>query len=299
VHRCVLIGLIAAVALYCRGLPAESARGRSRLSAAETAGRLRQKQHLDPAIFELAVGMPPTPSGLANCAPCLPYVGGRPLVDLREHGVEASKAAETRPQRDFRHRHVGPVEQPFCPLNPRCLGDLRRRRAEMLGEQSGEMSCADTNSRGKRLDICAVAVERTLLDNQSSGTFRRDAATAPCWTERSCLRSAPEAGAESGYFGGSRTREEADIPRMCRSHRADWPAIDGSGSAPRKKPAVVRRIAAHPRLLAFRMVEHGEHSICSLISGTTRSDSGECGGDGVCFRRARHGLIHYVQRIWS
>lgn len=129
--------------------------------------------------------------------------------------------------------------------------------------------------------------------------FRRDAAAAPCWTERSCLRSAPEAGTESGYFGGSRTREEADIPRMCRSHRADWPAIDGSGSAPRKKPAVVRRIAAHPRLLAFRMVEHGEHSICLLISGTTRSDSGECGGDGVCFRRARHGLIHYVQRIWS
>src|SRR5215470_13058175 len=169
----------------------------------------------------------------------------------------------------------------------------------MLGEQSGEMSCADADSRGQRLDIRALAVERTLLDNQSSGTFRRDAAAAPCWTERSRLRSAPQAGAESGCFGGSRAREEADIPRVCRPHRADWPAIDPSGSAPRKNPDVIHGIAAHPRLLAFRMVEHGEHSISSLISKTTRSDSGESGGDGVCFRRARHRLTHYVQRIWS
>ena len=229
----------------------------------------------------------------------MPDLGGRPPVDLQEDRVEASKAAETRPQRDFCHRQVGPVKQPFCPLNPRGLGDLRRCRAEMLGEQSGEMSSADADSRGQRLDVRAGAVERTLLDNQSSGTFRRDAAAAPCWTERSRLRSAPQAGAESGCFGGSRARVEADIPRMCRSHRADWPAIDPSGSAPRKKPAVIHRVAAHPRLLAFRMVEHGEHSNSSLISKTTRSDSGSRGGDGVCFRRAPHGLIHYVQRIRS
>ena len=102
----------------------------------------------------------------------------------------------------------------------------------MLGEQSGEMSCADTDSRGERLDIRAAVVERTRLDNQSSGTFRRDAAAAPCRTERSRLRSAPQAGTESGRFGGSRAREEADIPRMCWSDRADWPAIDASGSTP-------------------------------------------------------------------
>ena len=229
----------------------------------------------------------------------MPDIGGRPPVDLQEDRVEASKAAETCPQRDVRHRWVGFVKHPFCPLNPRGLGDLRRYRTEVLGKQSGEMSPADADSRGQRLDIRAVAVERTLLDNQSSGTFRRDAAAAPCWTERSRLRSAPQAGAESGCFGGSRAREEADIPRMCRSHRADWPAIDAGGSASRKKPTVIRRIAAHPRLLAFHMVEHGEHSISSLISKTTRSDSGECGGDGVSFRRAPHGLIHYVQRIRS
>src|SRR6516225_12387275 len=134
----------------------------------------------------------------------------------------------------------------------------------MLGEQSGEMSCADTDSRGERLHIRAFVVERTRLDNQSSGTFRRDAAAAPCRTERRRLRSAPQARAESGCFGGCRTQEEADIARMCGSHRADWPAIDAGGSAARKKPAVIRRIAAHPCLLAFRMIEHGEHSICSL-----------------------------------
>ena len=80
----------------------------------------------------------------------------------------------------------------------------------MLGEQSGEMSCADTDSRGERLDIRAIVVERTRLDNQSSGTFRRDAAAAPCRTERSRLRSAPQARAESGCFGGSRTRSQIE-----------------------------------------------------------------------------------------
>jgi hypothetical protein len=134
----------------------------------------------------------------------------------------------------------------------------------MLGEQSSEMSCADTDSRGKRLDIRAVTIQRTFLDNQSSGTFYGNAATAPCWTERSRFRSAPEAWTESGCFGGSRAREEADIPRMRRSNRADRPAIDACGAAPRKKAAVVRWIAAHPSLLAFRMVEHGERSFRSM-----------------------------------
>ena len=147
------------------------------------------------------------------------------------------------------------------------LGDLRWRCAEMLGEQSSEMSCADADPRGKRFDIRAVGVERTFLDNQPSGTFHGGAAPTPCRTEWSCFRSASKAWAESSRFGGSCARKKADILRMCRSNRAHRPTVDPRGSDAGKEPSVIGRIAAYPRLLAFRMVEHREPPLLARCPG--------------------------------
>ena len=144
----------------------------------------------------------------------------------------------------------------------------------MHSEQSGEMSCPDTHPSREHLDSRTFVIKRTFFCNQARRALYGGAAPSPRWTEWSGFRSAPETWAEPRRFGGSGTREETDVARMCRTNRADGPTIDTGGSDAGKEASVVGRITAHPRSLAFSMVEQASlHDL--RVFRWTESDSGE------------------------
>jgi hypothetical protein len=180
----------------------------------------------------------------------------RPAIDLCEYGIEASQTSKAGEQRDFRHRPIGLVEQPFGALNAGGLGDLGWRGAEMLRELSGEMSRSDTHPSGEHFDGRTFAVKGAVIGDQACRAFHGGAAAAPCRTEGGGFGTASKTGAKSCGFGGGRAREETHIARMCGSNRADGPTIDARRSDAGKEAPVIGRVAGHSRPFAFCIVEH-------------------------------------------
>ena len=72
-----------------------------------------------------------------------PNLRRRSLVGLDKDCIEATKAAETRAQRDLSHREVRFVEQALRTLDTGCFGYLQRGRVQVSGEQSRQMAGAD------------------------------------------------------------------------------------------------------------------------------------------------------------
>jgi hypothetical protein len=118
------------------------------------------------------------------------------------------------------------------------------------------MSRSDTYASCEDLDTRTFAIERAITGDETSRAFNRCTAAAPCWTERSSFRSAPETRTKPCRFGGSGSREETNVAWMRGSNRADGPTIHACGSDAGEEGPVVGWIAAHPRSLALSMVEH-------------------------------------------
>ena len=193
---------------------------------------------------------------LPSRPPCLPDFCRRSAVDFCEDGIEAPQTAKAGKQGDFRHRPIGLVEQAFGALNAGGPGDLGWRRTEVLGEQSGEMSRSYTHPSGKHFDGRTFAIERPLIGDQTRRAFHGGTTAKPCRTKRRGFGKAAKKWAKSCGFGRGSAREETNIARMCRSNRADGPAIDARGSTPSKEAAVIDRVAGHSRPFAFCIVEH-------------------------------------------
>jgi len=75
------------------------------------------------------------------------------------------------------------IEQSLGPLYSDRLGDLRRARAHMAGEQPCEVPRADTETRRQRLNRSILAIERALFNDQAQRPVSGGARAVPCLTK--------------------------------------------------------------------------------------------------------------------
>src|SRR6185437_14309061 len=86
----------------------------------------------------------------------------RPPIGLLKGIVGAAQTAESRRERDLRHRQVALIDQPLGKMQPARLRNGERRGAHVLEEQAIEMPRADTDTGGELAD--AGLIERPFLD---------------------------------------------------------------------------------------------------------------------------------------
>ena len=95
-----------------------------------------------------------------------PDLRGSSSINLREHGVKASEAAESCENSYFHHRLIGFIDEPFRALNawPSVLfrADLPSGGGRTW---AGRLTGASTEARGKCFDRRSLVVESALLDN--------------------------------------------------------------------------------------------------------------------------------------
>jgi|SRR5579859_5721277 len=132
-------------------------------------------------------------------------------IDLREHGVEASEAAESRESSDFRHRLIGLVDEPFGALNARRPGDRARTRVQVPGEQASQLAPPHAEALGKFFDRRSLFVQSALLDNKPDRTLDGCAASDPGIGEWRGLGAAPQARPKSRRFGRRGGRKELNV----------------------------------------------------------------------------------------
>src|SRR5260370_18316428 len=82
-----------------------------------------------------------------------PNFSRRPSVDLGKDGVEPAQTAKARLHRDLGHGQARLVDEPFSPLHPRSLGDLRGTCLHVAGELPRQLPWPYTNALIKALHV--------------------------------------------------------------------------------------------------------------------------------------------------
>src|SRR5262249_42722818 len=87
-------------------------------------------------------------------------------INLREHGVKASEAAESCEDSYFHHRLIGLIDEPFRALNARRPCYRARSRLQVPGEGAIQLAAPHPEALGKSSDRRSLFVEGALLDNK-------------------------------------------------------------------------------------------------------------------------------------
>ena len=118
-----------------------------------------------------------TSHSLGPSAP--PNLCGGSSINLREHGVKAPQAAETRKNSYFHHRLIGFIDEPFGALNAGRPCYRARTRLQVPGKQASQLAAPHAEALGKFFDRRSLLVESALLDNKPYRALDRCAASDP------------------------------------------------------------------------------------------------------------------------
>jgi hypothetical protein len=212
----------------------------------------------------------------------LPDLRGCSSINLREHGIEASEAAESGENSDFRHRLIGFIDEPFRALYSGCPCHRAGTGLEVPGEQAGKLAATHPKALGKFLDRRSISVESTLLDDKPYRALDGCTAADPRVGKRRGLGTAPQTRPKPRCFCGRSRRKKPDVGRPRGAHGADRSTIDAGSPDPGEKPAVIAGITRDARAIAFREV-HQHHG--ALIPSRGRIPVAPP-RDGVPSRRA-------------
>lgn len=192
---------------------------------------------------------------LRRFAPDSPDRARRPLVDFREHGVEAAQAGKARARGDFGHRQPRLVEQSLGTLHAHGARHLEWARADVSTEETVEVARTDAQSRGEVVD--APLIEGAFPD-QPYRSMDGSARSLPGRRERRGLGPAAQAGPVAGDFGGGRGRIEADVLALRRTDGTDGSAIDARRAHAGEEAPVIVAVTFHTRAFAFKLVERDD-----------------------------------------
>ena len=184
-----------------------------------------------------------------------PKLRGSSSVNLREHGVEASEAAESCENGYFHHRLIGFIDEPFRALNAGRPCDRARTRLQMPGEQASQLAAPHAKALGKFFDRRSLLVESALLDNEPYRALDGCAASDPGIGKWRGLGATPQTRPKSRRFSGRGGRKELNVGRLCRANGADRSTIDTGGPDPGEKPAVIAGITRDARTLTFWKIQ--------------------------------------------
>ena len=176
---------------------------------------------------------------------------GSSSINLREHGVKASEAAESCENSYFQHRLIGFVDEPFRALNAGRPCYRARARLQVPGEQASQLAAPHAEALGKFFDRRSLLVESTFLDNEPHRALDGCAASDPGIGKWCGLGTASQTRPKSRRFSSRGGRKELNVSRHCRANGADRSTIDSGGPDPGEKPAVIARITRDARTLTF------------------------------------------------
>src|SRR5262249_25904603 len=132
------------------------------------------------------------------------------------------------------------------------LRDGDRRGSQMLAEQAPQLTLAETEAAGQRVEV--IFVQGAELD-QTERARDRVRGAPPRAKIASRLGAAGQARANAGFLCGRRGREEDDVVRKRRPRWTHWAAIDARGLDACEEPAVETGIAVNERAVAGVVIE--------------------------------------------
>src|SRR6516164_2855875 len=144
-----------------------------------------------------------------------PNLRGSSSIDLREHGVKASQAPESRENSDFHHRLIGFIDEPFRALNAGRPCYRARTRLQVPGEQASQLTPPHAEALGKFFDRRSLLVESALLDNKPHRALDGCAAPDPGIGKWRGLRAAPQTRPKSRRFSSRGGRKKLNVSRPC------------------------------------------------------------------------------------
>ena len=136
--------------------------------------------------------------------------------------VESPQATESSRHRDFRHRHLGFVDELLCEKHSPSLRDRNRRSPKMLQEQPPQLTLAQSQPVSQLLNTVFSAIKRTFR-NQRQRARNRIRSPTPRSHVRRRLRAATKARTKPGVL---RRRGRTEV--ICNSQTLAY-AQDRSG----------------------------------------------------------------------
>jgi hypothetical protein len=140
-----------------------------------------------------------------------PNLRGSSSINLREHGVKASEAAESCENSYFHHRLIGFIDQPFRALNAGRPCYRARTRLQVPGEQASQLAAPHAEALGKFFDRRSLLVESALLDNKPYRALDGCAASDPGIGKWRGLWAAPQTRPKSRRFSSRGGRKELNV----------------------------------------------------------------------------------------
>ena len=140
-----------------------------------------------------------------------PNLRGSTSINLREHGVKASEAAESCENSYFHHRLIGLIDEPFRALNARRPCYRARTRLKVPGEQASQLAAPHAEALGQFFDRRSLLVESALLDNKPYRTLDGCAASDPGIGKWRGLGAAPQTRPKSCRFGRRGGRKKLNV----------------------------------------------------------------------------------------
>ncbi len=184
-----------------------------------------------------------------------PNLGGDSSINLREHSVEASEAAESCESSYFHHRLIGFIDEPFRTLNAGRPCYRARTRLQVSGEQASQLAAPHAEALGKFFDRRSILVESALLDNEPYCALDGCAASDPGIGKWRSLGATPQTRPKSRRFSSGGGRKELNVSRHCWANGADRSTIDTGGPDPGEKPAVIATITRDARTVTFCKIQ--------------------------------------------
>src|SRR5262245_5920976 len=178
--------------------------------------------------------------------------GRAEAVAFSEERVELPDARKTAGESDLDGGQYGIGQQTFGEQQPLGLSEFGRRHAEFAFNHAAQLPRTDAEFR--RQFINAGFIKRARFDSLSGG--RRDPIGRI--NQRGAgseFRTASQAWAEPGVFGGGGVSEESAVIAMRRSRRTNRPAIDASSRYAHVQNAVKSRIARDQSLITTVVIE--------------------------------------------
>ncbi len=138
-----------------------------------------------------------------------PNLGGDSSINLREHSVEASEAAESCESSYFHHRLIGFIDEPFRTLNAGRPCYRARTRLQVSGEQASHRWRRPMPRRSANFfDRRSILVESALLDNEPYCALDGCAASDPGIGKWRSLGATPQTRPKSRRFSSGGGRKE-------------------------------------------------------------------------------------------